>query len=77
MVLRVFEVNKTENGTLNYNRTVKTDGNCIYYRKCFQGRHSWGHNILKHFKISVELVFTKTKGVLEVKNYAKLDIQVC
>ena len=36
MGLTAFEVYKTENRTLNYNKTVKTDGNCTQYRKCFQ-----------------------------------------
>ena len=51
MVLRAFQVYKTENRTLNYNKTVKTDGNGIHYRKCFQGRQNWGHKILKHSQV--------------------------
>ena len=61
MVLTAFEVYKTENGTLSYNKTVKTDGNCIYYWKCFQVHHNCGHNILKRFNILTEVWLTKTK----------------
>ena len=31
MVLTAFEAYKTENRMLHYNKTVKTDGNCIHY----------------------------------------------
>ena len=31
MMLTAFEVDKTENRMLHYNKTVKTDGNCIHY----------------------------------------------
>ena len=61
MVLTAFEVYKTENGTLSYNKTVKTDGNCIHYWKCFQVHHNCGHNILKRFNILTEVWLTKTK----------------
>ena len=67
MGLTAFEVYKTENRTLNYNKTVKTDGNCTHYRKCFQVCYNWGHNILKRFIISVEVCLTKTKEVCDIQ----------
>ena len=56
MVLTVSEVYKTDHRTLNYKKTVEADGNCIHYCKCFQVRHNYGHNILKRFKILVEVL---------------------
>ena len=66
MVLTAFEVYKTENRMLNCNKTVKTDGNCVHYWKCFQVRHNRGNNILKGFKNLVEVWLTKTKEVCDI-----------
>ena len=66
MMLTAFEVDKTENRMLHYNKTVKTDGNCIHYWKCFQVHHNRGHNILKRFRILVEVYFTKSKVVRDM-----------
>ena len=66
MVLTAFEVYKTENRMLHYNKTVKTDGNCIHYWKCFQLCHNRGDNILKRFKILVKVWFTEGKDVRDI-----------
>ena len=65
MVLTAFEVYKTGK-MLHYNKTVKTDGNCIHYWKRLPVHYNREYNILNRFKILVEIWFTKSKEVRDI-----------